>query len=145
MMVKADPGMIGEGERVERSRRKRKYATIAVLFVIGMVTGGLGAHFLGERDFDMAQPWPPAAALSLAILYVIAMIGGTLIVERTIDEVDRDVGYRAWTLAGTAYAMAYPLWFLLWKGSFVPEPSHWMLFIGFWVVLALASLYYRFR
>jgi hypothetical protein len=30
-------------------------------------------------------------------------------------------------------------------GGFVAEPVHWMLFVLFWLSLALAALWYRFR
>ena len=62
-----------------------------------------------------------------------------------MDELERQNNYRAAAFAGTVYIVAYPVWFLLWKGGFVPEPIHWMLFGLFWAALCISYLYYRFR
>ena len=48
-------------------------------------------------------------------------------------------------LAGAGYMLAYPAWFLLWKGGVVAEPIHWVLFVGFWLLLAGGTIFYRFR
>jgi hypothetical protein len=34
---------------------------------------------------------------------------------------------------------------MLWKGGHVPEPHHGALFMAFWLCLAGASAWYRFR
>jgi hypothetical protein len=84
-------------------------------------------------------------AAALAGIYLIAVIGGGILLNTVMDEVERQRGYKAVSFAGTVLMVVYPTWFLLWRGSFVAEPVHWMLFLLFWLSLALATLWYRFR
>ncbi len=136
----------GEGERRDAARRRKKWLIVAVLAVIGVVPG----FYLGfQHGAAMAESrpvvWSPTLAAALAGLYLVATIGGGLLLGRFIDEVERQRSYQAVSFAGAALMLVYPTWFLLWKGGFVPEPVHWMLFVLFWLSLALASLWYRFR
>lgn len=136
----------GEGERRDAARRRTRWLIIAALVVVGVIPG----FYLGYQDgAAMAQNrpaiWSPTLAAALAVLYLVAVIGGGLLLNRVTDEVERARGYKAASFAGLALMLVYPTWFLLWRGGFVPEPVHWMLFVLFWLNLALASLWYRFR
>ena len=136
----------GEGERHEASRRRRRWLIVAVLAVAGFVPG----LYLGYNDgaaLAESRPavWSPTLSIGLIGLYLAAVIGGGLLLRKVTDEVERQNGYKAASFAGMALMLVYPVWFLLWRGGFVPEPVHWMLFLLFWLSLALASLYYRFR
>jgi protein-S-isoprenylcysteine O-methyltransferase Ste14 len=136
----------GEGERRDSARRRKKWLIVAALAVAGAVPGfyiGLqhGKAVAESRPFV----WSPTFALVFAGIYLLAVIGGGLLLGRYIDEVERQRSYQAVSFAGLALMVVYPTWFLLWKGGFVPEPIHWVLFVLFWLSLALASLWYRFR
>lgn len=136
----------GEGERYEASRRRKRWAIVAALAVAGFVPG----LYLGYNDgAALAESrsgiWSPALSLGLIGLYLGAVIGGHFLLRNVTDEVDRQNGYKAASFAGFTLMVVYPIWFLLWRGGFVPEPIHWMLFLLFWLSLALASLFYRFR
>jgi hypothetical protein len=65
--------------------------------------------------------------------------------NRVMDEVDRQRGYKAASFAGTVLIVVYPAWYFLWRGGLVVEPIHWLLFGLFWLSLAFATLWYRFR
>jgi hypothetical protein len=137
---------LGEGERREAARRRKRWLIVAALALVGVVPG----FYMGYQDgAAMAQSrplvWPPAVAATLAGIYLLAVIGGGLLMSKVMDEVERQRGYKAVSFAGTALMIVYPVWFLLWRGGFVPEPVHWMLFVLFWLSLALATLWYRFR
>jgi hypothetical protein len=136
----------GEGERREAARRRRRWLIVAALAGIGFVPG-LYVGFQHGAAAAESRPleWSPAFAASLAGLYLVAMAVGSLLLNRVMDEVERQRGYKAVSFAGAALMVVYPTWFLLWKGGFVAEPVHWMLFVLFWLSLALASLWYRFR
>jgi len=136
---------LGVGERRERSARRVRHGIKAALFVTGLAVGIYVGGALIGGDFDFAAPWPPAAALAIAAVYLVAMIAGGLLISRSLDELERSRTYRAAAAAGNVYLLVYPTWFALWKGGFVPEPVHWALFILFWLSLALATLWYRFR
>ena len=136
----------GEGERREAARRRKRWMIVAALALVGVVPG----FYMGYQDgaaLARSEPlaWPPAVAAALAGVYLLAVIGGGLLMSKVMDEVERQRGYKAVSFAGAALMVVYPTWFLLWKGGFVPEPVHWMLFVLFWLSLALASLWYRFR
>jgi MFS family permease len=136
---------LGEGERLNRKRERQARAIKATLFGIGMLSGAWIGYFLASNDFALDAPWPPAIAIGLAVLYVAAILIGSMLLHKHIDEVERMRTYKAVTLAGTAYMIAYPVWFLLWKASLVAEPVHWILFIAFWALLIGAAFYYRSR
>jgi hypothetical protein len=136
---------LGEGERRERGARRTRFAVKAGLFATGLFTGlYVGGNFVG-RGFDFSGPWSPLAAAVIAAVYLAAMGVGSLLMSRQMDELERFRGYKAAAAAAAAYVLVYPVWFALWKGGFVPEPVHWMLFLLFWLSLALATLWYRFR
>ena len=136
----------GEGERHEAARRRKRRLIVSALAVAGFIPG----LYLGYNDgaaLAESRPavWSPALSLGLVGLYLAAVIGGGVLLGKAADEVERLNGYKAASFAGMALMVVYPVWFLLWRGGFVPEPVHWMLFLLFWLSLALASLYYRFR
>ena len=137
---------LGEGERREAARRRKRWLIVAALALVGVVPG----FYMGYQDgAAMAQSrplaWSPAVAAALAVLYLVAVGGGGFLLNKVMDEVERQRGYKAVSFAGTALMVVYPTWFLLWRGGFVPEPVHWMMFVLFWLSLALASFFYRFR
>ena len=136
----------GEGERHEAERRRRRWMIVSALAVAGFIPGLYLGYNDGAALAESRSPvWPPALSLGLACLYLVAVIGGGLVLSKVTDEVERLNGYKAASFAGMALMVVYPVWFLLWRGGFVAEPVHWMLFLLFWLSLALASLYYRFR
>jgi hypothetical protein len=136
----------GEGERRESARRRKRGLIIGALFTAGAITGFYMGHTDGGALFD-GRPggWPPAVAAALAALYLTAIIGGSLLLNGVMDEVERQRSYKAVSFAGAVLILVYPTWFALWKGGFVGEPIHWVLFVLFWLSLALSSLFYRFR
>lgn len=139
-------GPLGEGERREAARRRKRWLIVAALALVGVVPG----FYMGYQDgaaLAESRPlaWSPTVAALMAGLYLIAVVGGGALMSSVMDEVERQRGYKAVSFAGTALMIVYPTWFLLWRGGFVAEPVHWMLFVLFWASLALASLWYRFR
>lgn len=136
----------GEGERRDAARRRTRLLIVAALAVAGFIPG----LYLGYNDgaaLADSRPavWSPTLSLGLVALYLVAVIGGGFLLRKVTDEVERQNGYKAASFAGMALMVVYPVWYLLWRGGFVPEPVHWMLFLLFWLSLALASLFYRFR
>lgn len=138
-------GAAGEGERIETAKRRRKWWVFAGLFAAGFPTGGYLGYQLALHEYDLRAPWDPTISLVITTVFLLAMLVGSLILSRQLDEVERASQSRAAAFAGSVYVIVYPTWFFLWKGGFVPEPIHWVLFIAFWVALMLGALYYRFR
>lgn len=136
----------GEGERREAARRRRRTIVIGALFVAGMGTGFYMGYTDGAAYFEgRASVWSPTVAALLAAVYLIAIVGGSIALRGVMDEVERERSYKAGSLAGAVLMVVYPLWFLLWKGGFVVEPVHWVLFILFWLSLAGGMIWYKFR
>jgi hypothetical protein len=133
------------GEALERSRRRRKYAIFALIFALAFPAGFLVGFTEADELLIMADRWPAPLALGLSFAYLALVLGGAIALSRQVDEVERLAKYKAVTLAAGTYLIVYPVWFLWWKGGFVPEPMHVALYVGFLVVFALASLFYRFR
>ncbi|MBV9883977.1 MAG: hypothetical protein JO276_13295 [Sphingomonadaceae bacterium] len=132
-------------EGIERGRRRRK---LAIVLAMGAV-GGIGGAIIGAREdghlFDLAHPWPPLLCLVVAALFLLAVVVGTLLMRRQVDEVERMTKLRATHAGAYLLLVGYPLWFLLWKGGFLPEPQHVAIYASVLIVSLLASLYYRFR
>ena len=137
--------VVGDGERLQRQAARRTIAIKGTLFVLGLLSGGYLGYWLASNDFNVNAPWPRELALIIAITYVAAVIGGSMLLDKSIDEHERMQAYQAVAVPATAYMLAYPVWFLLWKAQLVIEPVHWMLFVGFWALLIGSAIYYRFR
>jgi hypothetical protein len=135
----------GAGEAREAAMRRTRRLTLGVLFVAGLMTGFYVGRNEAAAELDGSSFWSPTVSLALAGLYLVAMFGGSLALNRVMDEHERFRSYKAASLAGAIYVTVYPLWFLLWKGGFVAEPIHWVLFILFWLGLAVGQIWYRFR
>ncbi|HYJ81925.1 MAG TPA: hypothetical protein VEW26_03655 [Allosphingosinicella sp.] len=136
----------GEGERRDSARRRARWLIVGGLALVGMAPGFyIGFQHGAAAAQSRAFIWSPALSMAMAALYLVAVIGGGTLLNRVTDELEKAQGYKAASFAGLALMIVYPTWFLLWKGGFVPEPVHWMLFILFWASLALATLFYRFR
>lgn len=136
----------GEGERRDAARRRKKWLIVAALALVGFVPGLYVGWQHGAAAVESREVvWSPTLAVVLAALYLAATLGGGLLLGRFTDELERQRNYKAVSVAGLALMTVYPTWFLLWKGGFVPEPVHWMLFLLFWLSLALATLWYRVR
>ena len=146
MMVKAD-GIegAGTGEALERSRRSRKVWLLGLLVAGGFVGGFLSGYTQADALFDSTQTWPPALGIGLAIFYLVAVVGGGLLLSRYTDEFERLAQYKATSAGAVAYIIVYPVWLLLWKGGLVPEPMHFIIYLLFMAVVLIASLVYRVR
>lgn len=133
------------GEQQHQRRERRTWAIKGSLFAVGLIAGVLVGYLLGERGLLAGANWPPEIALALAALYLAAVGIGSLLLRELHDEVEKQLQYKAMALAGIVFLLAYPVWFLLWKGGFVMEPVHWVLFAGFYLALLGAFLFYRYR
>lgn len=133
------------GEQLEKARRSRKIWIIFLVVLFGLGVGFMVGFSQGENLFAGGGSWPPAMAAGLACAYVAAVIGGSIAMSRNTDEFERLRSYQAVSVGAFFYILLYPVWFLLWMGGLVPEPSHELLFIGFYLASFSGFLFYRFR
>jgi hypothetical protein len=136
----------GEGERREAMMRRRRALVIGALFFAGLGTGFYVGFGEGRSAFHGAESiWTPTLAVALILCFAVAMIGGTFFLKGVMDELERERTYKAAAFGSALFMIGYPLWFLLWKGGFVAEPVHWLIYAVFVVGMLLATLWYRFR
>ena len=135
----------GSGEERDRHRRRRKMIVIGGIVLIGFIGGFITGYTEAESLFTGPRIWPAPFAIGLAFSYLAAIVGGGIALARHTDEFEQQTQYKAVAVAAAGYLLIYPPWFLLWMADLVREPMHGVLFLVFWVSLALASLFYRFR
>ena len=133
------------GEALERSRRRRKLWIIGTIVVAGFAGGFLSGFTQADRLFDATHKWPPALGIGLVIAYLVAAVGGGLLYARHVDEFERMSQYKAVAFGAGAYILVYPVWLLLWKSGFVPEPMHFVIYLLVLATVLAASLFYRVR
>ena len=89
-MAGPDPSR-GDGERREAAIRHRRYLVIGALFAAGLVTGLYAGFREGSALFEGGDgAWPPAVALAMIGLFLVAMIGGTIVMQGVMDEHERE-------------------------------------------------------
>jgi hypothetical protein len=145
--VKAGNNLILGRTAPSRSKidRKRFYQIISVCFAFGGAAGVYIGMYGVEELIAAGIPWSRALVISLSGAYLIALLGGSYLLEREIDETEKQIARKAGEFANATFITLYPVWFLLWKGGLVPEPMHVYIFIAFLVSMTLSSLFHRFR
>ena len=83
--------------------------------------------------------------LALAAALLVAVVIGKFALRGQLDEVEKLAKLKATNVGASLFLIGYPIWFLLWKGGFVPEPQHVVIYAVLLVVMLLASLFYKFR
>lgn len=136
----------GEGERQEAARTRKRWLILGAIFLAGIIPG----FYLGSQGgvaiiVDRTAIWPSGLVAALVGLYLVGVVGGGILLGNLADELDRQRAYKAVSFAGTVLMAVYPVWYVLWRGDFVREPIHWVLFLLFWLSLVLAGIFYRFR
>jgi len=135
----------GSGEALERAARRKKIAIVGGLALAGFFPGFYLGYTENEQLLEVGDKWPPELALVLAAVYLVAVIGGAVLLRRQTDEVALARHYKATALAGSMFVLVYPLWYILWKGGFVIEPMHGVIYVLFLLTALGGMLYYRFR
>ena len=143
-MTVAEPER-GTGEALERAARRKKMLIVGGLALAGFFPGFYLGYSENDELLRVGDKWPPELALVLAAVYLVAVIGGALLLKRQTDEVALAQQYKATALAGSMLVIVYPLWYILWKGGFVTEPMHLVIYVLFLLTALGGMLYYRFR
>lgn len=138
----ADQGNVGE--RNERAARNRRLGYYAALVATGFAVGFVFALAEGKGGWS-DDGIPSLIAIILAIVTFGAMFGGSLLIKRRTDEVEWQNNLFAGAMATFVVVLGYPVWFLLWRGGLVPEPSHIVMFATLYLVLGGAYLFRKLR
>jgi FtsH-binding integral membrane protein len=133
------------GEARDRANNRRHILLFSGLTLAGAAVGFVFAMFESKNEFYLGGTIPPGVAIALAVIAFVAMVWGTVAYKRRIDEVVlRDNIYAAAWGAFVVF-VGYPVWFLLWKGNLLPEPSHMVLYAVLYVVTCAVYLYRKYR
>lgn len=118
-------------------RRRQQYRTGFVTFVACGIVATIGNAAFGVDLMPrvLMQPMSPALAIGLAAGFLATLLIVGWLGRGVLDE--HEVASCAFGQAAACgiVVVAYPVWFLLWKGGLAQEPSHVMLF----AILLLAS------
>lgn len=133
------------GEEREKRKSRRILTILGVLFAIGFVLGFAIARAEDVMGFDWVGPWPPEIALGALVIFVVSCGIGTWLMNKQMDDYSKEIHRKSATFAASTIFLGYPVWFLLWKASVVPEPVHWGLFVAGYIAFYLALLFYRYR
>lgn len=137
---------IGPGEAADRARKRRYLAGVATLFLLGLPIGFLAARLEEGNDGGfLTGTLPPWFAAVAALLTVAAIAGGSIVMHRRIDELDRRDNLIAGVMGANALLALYPAWFILWRGQLVEEPSHQALFLLVFGVSLLTYVFLKLR
>jgi hypothetical protein len=148
MTSATEAGMADEllsGERRAKARTRRYWLIVGALALAGFIPGFLLGFVEGDGLIGEGAVWPAWLSILLAVIFVASVSIGAIFLHRNMDELQRRQNERATAAAAGVYVLAYPVWFVLWMGDLVPEPSHWMLFALFYVTLAGYALWFKFR
>lgn len=134
------------GERREAAARTWRLAIYIALLVAGMAVGFLfGFYETNEGPYLAQGNIPGWLAIVLALVTFVALAGGSLLARRRMDEVECQNNRVAASWAAGVVLVAYPVWYILWKGRIVAEPSHEIMFIGLYAVVLFTYLFHKFR
>jgi hypothetical protein len=133
----------GAGERAGRLRRRRIVVTMALLGLVGGVTGLLISLMQFQARHGGAIPaWVAVAGVAVLI---IGTSWGSIVFFRQVDELERQTNYWAGNVSLYFYMLAYAGWYLLWKAAVVPEPSHEAMFAATFVMMGLSYAWKKFN
>lgn len=121
----------GEGERLERTRRRKFWSVLGWVFVAGLVAGGVfgfveGHH--GAEFGDSLRAAPDAVVIAMLAAAIAAFTYGCWVFARAIDEVELADNLWGSTASYYAYAILFPAWWVLSKAQIAPPPDHWLIF-----------------
>jgi hypothetical protein len=118
-------------------RRRREYRRGFAAFVGCGLLATLGNVVLGD---GLVPPFlrgslAPGAAIWLAVGFIAAIAVIAWLAHGLLDEHEVSASMYGQAAACAIVVVAYPVWFLLWKGGLAHEPSH----AGIYLTLLLVS------
>lgn len=142
-MVEGDRNL---GTRREAAARNARLTIYGALGLAGGLVGYLFGFYETGDGPGIAQGNIPAwLAIILAIVTALALVGGSYLAWRRMDEVEWQHNRVAAAVGAAVVMTGYPIWYLLWKGQLVSGPSHEAVFITLYLVTTAAYFYRKFR
>lgn len=137
---------MGTGEAAERARTRRRWAVTGGLFLVGLPIGFFAGRLEeGDRSGFMTGTLPPWFAVLAAVVTVVAIVGGSVLFYRGVDELEKRDNRIATVMGANALMVTYPAWYLLWRGGLAGEPRHEALFILLFATTAVTYAVIKLR
>lgn len=136
---------LSPGERKVREKKKRRFALFGALFAAGFIPGALLGWSRADSLFSPDTVWPAWISILLAVTFVVAVGTGAVLLNRQLDELERQTQYKAAGAAAGLFVIVYPIWWVLWMGGLVREPIHWVMFLLFYLSFIASWIYYRLK
>jgi hypothetical protein len=89
-------------------------------------------------------PVPATSALITLAIWALIIPVLMIVFRRNADEVTREANNFGFSVGFQAFAYAAPVWWMGWRGGFVPQPDVMILLIASLVVATLANLWKQF-
>ncbi|MCJ8190198.1 hypothetical protein [Sphingomicrobium aestuariivivum] len=144
-MTPNDTMTTGEAREARRVRLQKIVIVLALLLGMGIGVGFGVLSAGGEDAFAEGRSWPPAFAIAVAVGVLLVMPLLMLTATRTADELEYAHQAFGMQAGGFALICLYPAWYALWRGGFLPEPGHEILWLGYFTLTLIAYAYHRFR
>ncbi len=127
----------GEGTRAERARRRRVWKSYAVF---GIAAAAIDAMLMlvARPHASGLSPFPPAVAVTAAVLFIVLLNGGVWWQLRQGDELSYRNNLEAFTIGFLANTSAFFLWWFLWLGGLARQPDAFVIVVGATLVSVLA-------
>ncbi|MEG3181922.1 hypothetical protein [Sphingomonas sp. LT1P40] len=133
-----------DGLAEARKRRNRLHLIIALLMGVGGVIGFMSA-MLETKDGAFLEGIPAEWAIAASVMLVVAIGFGGWRYNLATDELDRRDSYWASAMALNVYLIAYPVWYLWWRGGLMSEPSHQTMFVITFLAMAASYGYKKIK
>ena len=129
-----------------RTRRLGKGVYVLMIFAIGtaMIMVTFMPEARGPNSFFGNGPIPPALGAVMAIGWMVFMPILSIYNRRNVDEVDRSTFEFGETVGFQVFAVLAPVWWVAWRGGFVPQPDVMIIFVIVLVASTIGNLCKRF-
>ena len=121
---------------------------LVALVVVGIATSipiSAGAPELGARALWSNAPLPAVPALIACMLWGLAMPVLILFGRRNWDEHARASHDFAMMVGGQVFTYVTPIWWMGWRGGFLPEPDAMQLFLAVLVIVWCVNMWRSYR
>ena len=137
---------IGPGEAADRARSRRTTINFTILALLGGVVG-FTAALVEQSDAPISAggTMPGWFAILAAAVMVVAVLAGSVLYHRNMDELQRLDNYWAATMGANVFLLGYPVWLILWKGGLVPAPDAMILYLAVFVTMMIAYFWRKWR
>lgn len=137
---------IGPGEAASRAKARRTTLNFTILALLGGAVG-FTAALVEQSDAPISAggTMPSWFAILAAAVMVVAVLAGSVLYHRNMDELQRLDNYWAATMGANVFLLGYPVWLILWKGGLVPAPDAMMLYLGVFATMMVAYFWRKVR